>query len=412
MLQEDALTLRQLSLVVKDTLERGLPDTYWVRAEIHDLRVSGAGHCSVDFIQKDERSDQVVARMHGNIWVNRFGLIKSYFEQQTGQLFVSGIKVLVRVKVTYHEVYGLALNVQDIDPSYTLGDMQQVRQRILNQLEKEGILEMNKELEMPELPQRIAVISSPTAAGYGDFCNQLSSNSAGYYFKTELFPAIMQGREVEQSIIRALDAINDRLDEFDCVVIIRGGGAKSDLVGFDTYDLAVACCNFPLPLITGIGHERDNTVLDCISKVRVKTPTAAAEYLISCLEAQAERIRRLSDFLSKTSQVKLQEALRRLQNAQMRLPVVCLQSLKKEGSKLEDLQARLLRSTTQRLEKERHRLDMHLQHLYDIAPERILEKGYGIVMRDDRLLKSAKGVESGTIVEIRLHDGNLRAVTK
>ena len=275
----EPITLYELNELVKETLELGMPDTYWVQAELSEVRVNN-GHCYVEFVQKDRRGSGLVAKARGNIWRNVFAILKPTFEQSTGQLFTAGIKVLVEVSISFHELYGYSLNVIDIDPSYTLGDMARKRQEILRQLQEEGVLELNKELDMPMLPRRIAVISSPTAAGYGDFSNQLMNNQGGFYFYTELFPAIMQGDGVEQSILQALDIIYSREDEFDVVVIIRGGGATSDLTGFDTYPLAAAVAQFPLPVITGIGHERDDTVLDMVSHTRVKTPTAAAEFLL------------------------------------------------------------------------------------------------------------------------------------
>jgi len=261
----DSLSLLELNALVRRSLEQCLPDQYWIQAELSDVRSNTTGHCYLEFVQKDPRSNNLVAKARGMIWSNIYRLLKPYFEETTGQLFASGIKVLVKVTVQFHELYGYSLTVLDIDPAYTLGDMARRRREILMQLEEEGVLTLNKELEMPVLPQRIAVISSATAAGYGDFCHQLQHNSGGFFFYTELFPALMQGNQVEESVLAALDRINDRVNEFDVVVIIRGGGATSDLSGFDTYLLAAACAQFPLPVITGIGHERDDTVLDSVA---------------------------------------------------------------------------------------------------------------------------------------------------
>lgn len=228
--------------------------------------------------------------------------------------------MLVQVTVSFHELYGYSLTVQDIDPTYTLGDMARRRREILRQLEEEGVLTLNKELDMPRLPQRIAVISSPTAAGYGDFCHQLENNSRGFYFYTELFPALMQGDRVEESVLSALDRVNARLSEFDVVVIIRGGGATSDLSGFDTYLLAAACAQFPLPIITGIGHERDDTVLDSVAHTRVKTPTAAAEFLIESMDSAADELEMLASRLHEGVRNLLQQEQRRLSGYKNRIP--------------------------------------------------------------------------------------------
>ena len=250
---QDTLSLYELNALVRRSLEQCLPDEYWVQAELSDVRTNSTGHCYLEFVQKDPRSNNLIAKARGTIWANIYRLLKPYFEESTGQLFTSGIKVLVKVTVAFHELYGYSLTVQDIDPTYTLGDMARRRREILRQLEEEGVLTLNKELEMPLLPQRIAVISSATAAGYGDFCHQLQHNPRGFYFRTELFPALMQGNQVEESVLAALDAVNARVDEFDVVVIIRGGGATSDLSGFDT---SVGCC---LCTVSVACHNRHRT---------------------------------------------------------------------------------------------------------------------------------------------------------
>ena len=270
-MEQQALSLYELNGLVKRSIRSCLPDTYWVQAELSDVRTNYSGHCYLEFVQKDAGGNNLIAKARGTIWSNIFKMLKPYFEQETGQAFTSGIKVLVEVSVEFHELYGFSLTVLDIDPTYTVGDMERKRREILRQLEEEGVIDLNKELEMPMLPQRVAVISSATAAGYGDFCNQLTNNPRGYGFRTELFPAIMQGERVEESVIAALDAIYERMEEFDVVVIIRGGGATSDLSGFDTYALAANCAQFPLPIITGIGHERDDTVIDKVAHTRVQT---------------------------------------------------------------------------------------------------------------------------------------------
>ena len=298
----ETLSLYELNALVRQALERQVSATYWVQAELSDVRVNASGHCYVEFVQKSPRGNALVAKARGNIWANVFQMLKPYFEEATGQAFAPGIKVLVCVSVSFHELYGYSLTVHDIDPAYTLGDLAQRRREILRQLEEEGVLTLNKELPMPPLPQRVAVISSPTAAGYGDFRHQLEHNPRGYYFQVELFPAVMQGDAVEETVLDALDRINARLAEFDVVVIIRGGGATSDLSGFDTYMLAAACAQFPLPIITGIGHERDDTVLDSVAHTRVKTPTAAAEHLIARMDEAADRLYTLA--------ARLQQAVR------------------------------------------------------------------------------------------------------
>lgn len=326
-MKQEALTLFDLNALVRRSLEQCLPDEYWIQAELSDVRSNSTGHCYLEFIQKDPRSNNLIAKARGMIWSNIFRLLKPYFEEATGQMFGSGIKVLVKVTVQFHELYGYSLTVLDIDPTYTLGDMARRRREILQQLEEEGVLTLNKELEMPLLPQRIAVISSATAAGYGDFCHQLQHNSRGFFFYTELFPAMMQGNQVEESVLSALDRVNARLGDFDVVVIIRGGGATSDLSGFDTYLLAAACAQFPLPIITGIGHERDDTVLDSVAHTRVKTPTAAAELLINRMDEAADQLEYLSTRLREGASAFLERESGRLLSCQARIPALVVHRL-------------------------------------------------------------------------------------
>ena len=266
-----------------------LPDEYWVEAELSECRENG-GHCYMELIEKDEHSNTPIARAAAKCWRQTWLMVKPYFERTTGQPLRAGMKVLLKVYAQFHESYGFSWIVSDIDPTYTMGDMARRRQEIVNQLREEGVFDLQKELEIPMFAQRIAVVSSENAAGYGDFCNQLADNEYGFVFQTMLFPAIMQGEQVEQSVIAALNKINNVIDDFDVVVIIRGGGATADLSGFDTLALAENVANFPLPIITGIGHDRDESILDMVSHTRVKTPTAAAAFLIDHLAEVMSRI--------------------------------------------------------------------------------------------------------------------------
>ena len=327
-MEEHPLSLYELNALVKRSIHACLPDTYWVQAELSDVRSNYSGHCYLEFVQKEPRGNNLIAKARGTIWSNVYRLLKPYFEEETGQAFVAGIKVMVKVAVEFHELYGYSLTVQDIDPTYTLGDMARRRREILKQLEEEGVLTLNKELEIPLLAQRIAVISSATAAGYGDFCNQLEQNPYGFVFYPRLFPAIMQGERVEQSVITALDAIHACRDDWDVVVIIRGGGATSDLSGFDTYELAANCAQFPIPIITGIGHERDDTVLDCVSHTRVKTPTAAAEYLINHLHDTAKVLEDYASAVLHTISTRMERENTRLNRMVERIPMQTRMRLK------------------------------------------------------------------------------------
>ena len=444
-MENKPLSLLELNSLVRRSITSCLPDEYWVQAELSDVRVNYSGHCYLEFVQKDATGNALLAKARGIIWANVFTRLRSYFERETGQAFVSGLKVLVKVTVDFHELYGYSLTVVNIDPTYTLGDMVRRRKEILRQLDEEGILTLNKELELPVLTQRIAVISSATAAGYGDFCNQLLHNSFGFVFYPRLFQAIMQGEQVEQSIIQALDRINATRDNWDVVVIIRGGGATSDLSGFDTYDLAANCAQFPLPIITGIGHERDDTVLDMISHTRVKTPTAAAEFLINHVRRTAQELEAYEEViyqevpreLEAYEEVIYQEVPRLLQQEKQRLdsfvtriPGQVQMRLQRENFRQEkfkdrmktawqsrllqenyrlQLMPRLLSALQNRVQRETHRLELLAQRVDSASPEKLLKKGYSLTLLDGKVVTDASQLKLGDEVETRLAKGKFRS---
>lgn len=288
---EQKLTLLQLNELIKEALTSAFPTSVWVIAEVSELKENRNGHCYLELIEK--QGAEIVARTRATIWSYTYRMLKPYFETTTGQFFTSGIKILVQVSVEYHSAFGLSLNIKDIDPVYTVGDMAMQRREIINRLQNEGVFEMNKELELPLVPQKIAIISSATAAGFQDFMNQLDNNEYGFKFYTKLFQATMQGMETVPSIINALERIFQYEDFFDAVVIIRGGGATADLSSFDNYDLAFNITQFPLPVITGIGHEKDDTIIDMVAHTRLKTPTAVAEFFINGMERFYNRMMEL-----------------------------------------------------------------------------------------------------------------------
>ena len=277
-------SLFELTQFINSVVKVNFEEAIWIRAEISEFREHSNGHCYLEFIEKDSHTDTLKAKIRGNIWVNTYRMIKPYFEENTGQTLKAGLKVLVAVTVEFHDVFGLSLNVKDIDPTFTLGELAKRRQEIIRLLEKDGVIDMNKGLQIPVLPQRIAIISSATAAGYDDFCNHLDNNSEGFVFYKKLFPAIMQGDQAADSIIEALDKISYHIDKFDVVVMIRGGGATTDLACFDSYELASHCAQFLLPVIAGIGHQRDLSIVDLVAHTSVKTPTAAATLLIDTIQ--------------------------------------------------------------------------------------------------------------------------------
>ena len=290
---EQKHTLSELNTLIKDALFEAFPTTVWVVAEISELKENRSGHCYLELIEKED--NEIIARSRATIWSYTYRMLKPYFETTTGQAFAQGIKILVQVSVEYHSAYGLSLNIKDIDPVYTVGDLALQRKEIVARLQEEGVFGMNKELHLPLVPQKIAVISSKTAAGYQDFMHQLEANENGFAFYTHLFEAYMQGSEAVSSVIAALERIFEYEEFFDAVVIIRGGGATADLSCFDNYDLALNIAQFPLPVITGIGHEKDDTIVDMVAHTRLKTPTAVAEFFISGMEQFYERLLNLEN---------------------------------------------------------------------------------------------------------------------
>lgn len=409
-MSQQVLSLFELNRFVKQALHNHLPDTYWVQAELSDVRSNSSGHCYLEFVQKDTGGNHLIAKARGTIWSNIFKMLKPYFEQETGQQFASGIKVLVQVSVEFHELYGYSLTVLDIDPTYTLGDMARRRREIILRLEEEGILTMNKELDMPLAPQRIAVISSATAAGYGDFCDQLRNNPYGLSFQTKLFPAVMQGERVEESIISALESVYQELDEWDVVVLIRGGGATSDLSGFDTYNLAANCAQFPLPIVTGIGHERDETVLDIVAHTRVKTPTAAAEHLIACLYETALKLEDHATRVVNKIEERLNWENNRLNRLSERIPMNVRMCLQAGHYAVKGIQHRIDVALQERLLKEKHRLQLLEHQVRTASPEHLLKRGYSITLLDGRAVTDISMLKEGDVVTTRYAKGESQSV--
>jgi len=305
--------LSDLQVEIRDVLQSHFAKPRWVVAEISEIKENFSGHCYLDLVEKDEQSDKLLAKARATIWSSSYRMLKPYFETSTGYELVAGIKIMVSASLEFHPVYGMSLNIKDIDPSYTLGDVERKRQEIISRLEKEGVLEMNRETILTGVPQKIAVISSKTAAGYEDFLEQLESNPYGYKFYTKLYPSVMQGDKAEASIIRSLEKIFENESFFDLVVIIRGGGSKSDLACFDSYDLAFHVSQFPIPVITGIGHEQDDTITDMVAHTRLKTPTAVAGFLVDNLAGFEATLDEQSEYLVKASQSVLHEKKLQLQ---------------------------------------------------------------------------------------------------
>lgn len=410
-----------------------MPDSYWVEAELLDCH-EGNGHCYMELVQKDEYSNTPVARARANCWRSTWMRLRPRFEKVTGQRLHAGMKVLLQVKASFHPAYGFSWNIIDIDPTYTMGDLARRRQEIIAALKEEGVFDLNKSIGIPMFAQRIAVISSETAAGYGDFCGQLADNPYGFQFSTRLFPTVMQGEMVEQSVISALDSINAEIEEFDVVVIIRGGGATSDLSGFDTFALAENVANFPLPVITGIGHDRDESVLDMISCVRVKTPTAAADFLISNLADTLATIEDLGHRLVTHIKERLSEEKVRMSAMQSLLPTLFYRRKSRETDIISSLSARIQTATarrlqaesaridgisqrlplyaTSRLDREKHRLEMISQRADAVNPIHILRRGYSIALHEGKAVKDSALLSPGDSIDIVMAEGKILAEVK
>lgn len=426
-----ALSLFELNSLVREAIEEYVTDEYWVEAELASAHESG-GHCYMELIQKEDGSNTPIARASARCWRSTWALLKPHFERETGQTLRGGLKVLLQVYPQFHENFGFSWIVTDIDPTYTLGDMARRRQEIIRRLKEEGVFDLNKELELPLFAQHIAVISSDSAAGYGDFCKQLSENKQGFKFAVELFSAVMQGEQVEQTVIAALNEINERREDFDCVVIIRGGGSTSDLSGFDTLALAENVANFPLPVITGIGHDRDESVLDMVSHTRVKTPTAAAAFLIEHLQdvysliveaeedvircvtdrLQKERLRidRLIELLPKQLAAFLTAQHARLGRLIELLPRQTAACLTSQRGNLDLLAATMRGVLERRMLRENHRMEL-LEHRVDaVNPEKLLQRGYSITRSNGRVVRSPEQLKAGDEIETTMEKGTIKSV--
>lgn len=388
MMTDEPLTLFALNNLVRGALAQGFPTACWVVGELSEVRETTAGHCYIELVERDSVTNEPVAKARGTVWARIYSLLKPYFLEQTGVPFAMGLKVLLKVTVVFHELYGYSLDVCDIEPSYTIGEAARQRKAILERLLREGVMELNKELSFPLLPQRVAVISSSYAAGYGDFCDQLIKNPYGFVFYPALFPAPMQGSKVEQGIIAALDRIAQNVDSWDVVVIIRGGGATSDLSCFDTYDLANNCAQFPMPIITGIGHKRDETLLDAVAHTSVKTPTAAAELLIRAVAAQAAALEDAGRAIATAVNNAIDVQKLRINTLLQRLPVF----------------------TALYLQQQQHKLSLFEQSAATASPARVLAMGYSITRVGGKAVRSLADVPPGTQVETTVAGGSFTSI--
>ena len=452
----EAIGLYQLNSLVKRELKNRFPDSFLVIAEIADVKENRSGHCYLELVEKREEDDAVIATARATIWAFTYRMLKPYFETTTGKSLQKGIKVLVRVEVVFHELYGYSLNIKDIDPTFTIGDLERKRKEIIDRLTQEGMIDMNRELEFPMLPKTVAIISSPTAAGYGDFVDQLHHNAYGYAFHTKLFPAIMQGEKTTESIIAALEKIYEYESFFDVVVIIRGGGSQTDLGSFDSYELAANVAQFPIPILAGIGHERDETIVDRVAYRSVKTPTAAAAFLIECfnevngvleeaketlvretrrilqeektrqmvritefkqftrlfLEGQAINLTLASRRVEHASRLLVQDRINGLGQLKMKVEGKIGALLERQRSRLEDMQKAVINKMIELFTANRYFLELAETKMKYVNPKNILEKGFSITRVNGKAVRETDGVKKGDVLETELFRGVIRSEIK
>lgn len=405
------ITLKQLQQQIKLAVEQSLPLPVWVVAEVAEMKVNYSGHCYLELVEKNEsqhsKSAVPTAQARAVIWRSQWAMIEPYFRQQTGSRLEAGMKILAKVLVSYHELYGLSLQISDIDPSYTVGEVERQKQLTIAQLKADGVWDMNRELQLPYLVQRIAIVSSAAAAGYRDFCNEL--REGGYAFRCDLYDAVVQGASAEESVCAALDEVALRQEQYDVVVIIRGGGSASDLSCFNSYRLCSYVAQFPLPVLTGIGHDKDTSVADMVAHTPLKTPTAVAAWL-------TERMARIEAWLD-DMQVRLGQLVAvAMKREELRLERVAAEIKFQAATYCQRAQSRLMLMREQvlglvrsRLERERICLEAMERSVEALSPRRIMALGFAMVRAGGKVVKSTKDVKSGEQIEVLVADGRIKA---
>jgi len=448
-MQAEQLTLSALNKKIKEVLLEGFPSSVWVVAEIMEMNVNRSGHCYLELIEKAETGEQIVARVRATIWAFQYRMLRPYFETTTGISLTPGLRILSKCTVEFHEQYGLSLNITDIDPSYTMGELARKKQEVIKRLRQDGVFDMNRETELIAVPQRIAIISSETAAGYGDFMNSLRNNPYQYQFYTRLFPAVMQGLAAEASVIAALEQIYEWAEHFDCVVLIRGGGSQADLECFNSYEIAAHIAQFPIPVLTGIGHERDETVADLVAYMHLKTPTAVAEFLIDQLNEFAAYLQQLEDHFAMLvkqfvldKQVYIRELSNNFQHLVKRIVQGEEQKLEHTGQLLRRAVAGAIRSASGFLDSIPDHIQLHtrnilstekrnlkqfndrlrssgnhalsasgrLLEMYEkqcslVDPVNTLKRGFTITSSGGKIITSLEKLEAGDEISTRFRDG-------
>jgi exodeoxyribonuclease VII large subunit len=430
-----------------------LPDFYWVIAEISELKENNAGHCYIELIEKHPDEKNVRAHIKAIIWSNRYRFLRAFFENATGESLREGLKILIKTKVEYHELYGLSLVISDIDPAFTIGEMAVKKQLIIKKLEQEGVFSMNKEIEFPNVPQRIAVISSKNAAGYSDFINHLKNNSFGYVFYTALIEASLQGKETEHDVISALDRIALYSYLFDLVVIIRGGGSQTDLSWFDNYNIAYHVTQFPLPVVTGIGHDKDISITDMVAHTALKTPTAVADFLVdsvaraenhivelsteiinisrSIFEKNRARIESSGNKLFPLAQIMISDVNNRLSAGLIEIINIGKAKIIKAGLIPANQESRLASATKSYTSGAELKLKQNIQRLNSgsnncfgvnhlilnglanklqiLNPENVLQRGFSITTINGRILRNCDQIAKDDLINTQLYEGSLRS---
>lgn len=405
------ITLKQLQQQIKSAVEGALPLPVWIVAEVAELKVNYSGHCYMELVEKSEpkrgANSTPTAQARAVIWRSQWAMISPYFRQQTGSDLQAGMKILARVMVSYHELYGLSLQILDIDPSYTLGEVERQKQLTISQLKADGVWDMNRELSMPYLVQRIAVVSSAAAAGYRDFMNEL--REGGYAFRCDLYDAVVQGNAAEESICAALEEVALKQELYDAVVVIRGGGSASDLSCFNSYRLCSYVAQFPLPVLTGIGHDKDTSVADMVAHTPLKTPTAVAAWLTDrmariegWLEDMSVQLKTLATAMTKREELRLERL-----SAEIKLQAATY--CQRAEARLELMREQLFSLVERRLEREKSRLEVMQRSVEALSPKRIMELGFAVVRSGGKVLKRVGDAEAGAPIEVELADGTIKA---
>ena len=448
-------TLVELQQEIKESLSESFPFAVWIVAEINTLTRHRSGHCYMELVQKSKTSNSIVAQARATIWANKFSFISAYFESETDRELAVGMNVMLQVAITYHEVYGMSLNVLGINPTYTIGDVERAKKEIIDRLINEGVFDMNKKQELPSVIQNIAVISSSTAAGYGDFVNHLETNMYGYHINVTLYEAAMQGESTEQSVLNALNRIGDEYENYDAVAIIRGGGSKNDLSWFDNYNIAYMVTQFPLPVISGIGHERDESIVDMVAHTRMKTPTAVANFIIDYnskfeeqidstsseifglardflmssemylnnmtmsimkvrtrLSKDTERCDRIMSEIRNSLNVRMKEEEMNLNMIAKKIETSPKHIISKQGTHINGIKELMVRTAKHRIEKANEKLSFLEHRLTLNDPRTILKRGYSITRINGKVVNNDLEANSGDIMETILYDGKITSVVK